>query len=141
MEEGEESRWGSFLERDWSSGDGRCLLITKHLALPWYRVSMRRNAYLKKFKRRNEGMLLTLSQLNSCVSPELGSFHPLAPASFLLKEILSARQGCFSSHSFSPLVWNLSMRKQGAVALSECLSQACLGLPGKLVLSGAPEKR
>lgn len=38
-------------------------------------------------------MFLTQSQLNSCFLPDLGSFHTLAPASCLLKEVPSARQG------------------------------------------------
>lgn len=83
--------------------------------------------------KRNEDMLLTQSQLNSCFLSELEVFTRLAPASFLLKEVLLAWQGCFSSHSYSPLIWNLSMREAGsAVAPSECLSRACLGLQAEL---------
>lgn len=57
----------------------------------------------------------------------------LTPASLLLKDVLLAWQGCFSSYSYSPLIWNLSMREAGsAVAPSECLSQAWLGLQAEL---------
>lgn len=54
------------------------------------------------------------AQLNSCVSSELESFHTLAPASFLLKEVLLAQQGCCFSRSHSPLIWNLPVRKAGS---------------------------
>lgn len=56
-------------------------------------------------------------QLTSCFLSELGSFHTLTPASFLLKEALSAQPGCCFSRSLSPLFWNLSVGKAGGACL------------------------